>query len=105
MVEEVHKNDIGTKFLVTIKDGTTVVDISGASGDTDKQIIFEKPDGTVITKNATFDTDGTDGKIYYITIDEDLNLSGQWKIQAKVVLADGTWRTSIDDFEVYENLE
>ena len=102
MVEEIHKDDIGTKIIVTMKDGTTAVDISTA---TTKQIIFEKSDGTVVAKDAAFDSDGTDGKIFYIIITDDLNLTGSWKMQGRVTMPTGTWRSNVDLFTVYGNLE
>ena len=37
---EIHINDVGTKFLVTVTDGTSAVNISSAST---KQLIFKKP--------------------------------------------------------------
>ena len=59
---EIHMNDVGTKFLVTVTDGTTAVDISSA---TTKQLIFQKPSGTKLTKATAFTSDGTDGKMQY----------------------------------------
>ena len=56
---EIRVGDIGTKFQVTVKDGASVVDISSATST--KQIILKKPDGTTLTKSATFSSDGTDG--------------------------------------------
>ena len=61
---EIHMNDVGTKFLVTVTDGTTAVDISSA---TTKQLIFQKPSGTKLTKATAFTSDGTDGKMQYIS--------------------------------------
>ena len=58
---EIHLDDVGTKFLVTVKDGSSVVDISSAGT---KQILIKKPSGTKLTKTATFNSDGTDGKMY-----------------------------------------
>jgi len=101
MVEEIHLNDIGTKFLLTIKDGTTAEDISGA---TTKEIIFQKPDGTSITKSGIFETDGTDGKIYCTSVAGDLDQTGTWTLQAKVVIASGTYHSSISSFKVYSNV-
>jgi len=101
MVEEVHKDDIGTKFLLTIKDGTSAVDISGA---TTKEIIFEKPSGETLTKSATFDSDGSDGKIYYNSVDGDVDEKGTWTLQAKVVIAAGTFKSNTETFKVYENI-
>ncbi|MFA5216867.1 BppU family phage baseplate upper protein [Sulfuricurvum sp.] len=103
VVEEVHVGDIGTKFLVTVKEGDDPVDISEA---TTKNIIFKKPNGTSVTKAGIFETDGTDGKIYYKTLSaSDLDVAGIWTIQASIVLPSlGTWKSSIGNFKVYDNL-
>jgi len=101
MTEEIHKNDIGTKFLVTVKDGTTAVDISTA---TEKLIIFKKPDGGILTKTCTFETDGTDGKVFYCSVSGDLNETGSWEIQVSITLSTGTWKSSTNCFIVYGNL-
>ena len=98
---EIHLNDIGTKFLVTIKDGASAVDVSGAST---KQIIIQKPSGTKLTLTATFDDDGTDGKISYTTVADDLDEAGSYKLQGKVVISDGTFYTDITSFKVHRNL-
>lgn len=98
---EVHVNDIGTLFKLTLTDDSVAVDISGA---TTKQIKLKKPDGTVLTKTAIFTTDGTDGKMFYQTIADDIDVTGEWQIQGYVVLATGTWYTSVHSFRVFENL-
>jgi len=98
---EVHLSDIGTVFVVTVKDDATVVDISAA---TTKQIIFLAPDGGKLTKSASFTTDGKDGKMQWTTIAADLDEPGTWKVQGKVVLTAGTWYTDISTFEVEGNL-
>ena len=100
-VEEVHKDDIGTVFLVTLYDGSTALDVSGAIV---KQIVFQDADGTVTTQTATFTTDGTDGKIQYTTIADDLSVVGKWKIQGYVQLASGQWKSNVGNFRVYSNL-
>ena len=107
MADEIHKDDEDTKIIVVIKETDTdgvvsSVDVSTAST---KQIIFEKPDNTFLTKTAEFDTDGTDGRIYYKTINGDLDMIGSWKKQGYVVIGVGKWKSNVDDFEVYENLE
>lgn len=102
---EIHKLDIGTSFELTLYDNATgtpvLVDVSTA---TVKSIIFEKPDGTIVTKEATFVTDGSDGKINYVTVTNDLDLIGNWKIQGKVTMPTGSWYTDISKFKVYDNL-
>lgn len=103
---EIHLNDIGTVFRTTIKDkacdGTSsVLDVSAA---TTLNLIFKKPGGTVVTKSASFTTDGTDGQIEYITVDGDLDEVGNWQIQAYIVLPSGSWRSDKGTFYVHENL-
>lgn len=99
--EEIHKNDIGITFKVTLKDGTTVVDISSASV---KNIILGKPDGTKLTKAGSFTTDGTDGILQYNTISGDLDIIGIWDIQAQITLPSGSWKSDIASFDVFGNI-
>ena len=99
---EIHKNDIGTKFLVTIYDGSSAVNVTSATST--KQIIFTKPSGTKMTKSASFNNDGTDGKIYYTSVADDLDEIGTYEIQGKVVITDGTFYTDIQTFKVHRNL-
>jgi len=101
MASEIHVNDIGTKFLATIKDDSEVVDVSSAISVT---MMFKKPDDEVVQKAGVFDSDGTDGKIYYSTAVGDLDEAGQYKLQAKVVLSTGTYYTDIYTFKVHCNL-
>lgn len=100
-IYEIHLGDIGTAFEITLKDCEVIVDISTASL---KQIIFRKPDKTVVTHDAIFKTDGTDGVIQYLTILNDLDQTGTWYIQAKVTLPAGTWSSDTAKFKVYKNL-
>jgi len=111
---EIHKNDVGTEFIVTILDFTEdnngeIVDISTATA---KQIIFLKPDGvTKITNPAVFTSiasggtaDGTDGKLSYFSVSGDLDAIGQYKIQATITTPGGYWSTTISKFKVVDNL-
>ena len=98
---EVHKDDIGTVFEVALMDGSSIVNVSAA---TTKEIIFEKPDGSTLTKTAEFVTSGSDGKIDYTTVAGDLDTIGRWKIQAYVVLAAGSWKSDVAEFSVHDNL-
>ncbi|KKK53415.1 hypothetical protein LCGC14_3095030, partial [marine sediment metagenome] len=77
MAAEIHENDIGTAFEFTIKDqDDAVVDISGA---TTKEIIFFDPDGNSVNKTVSFTTDGTDGKMFFNSIADQLTPVGVWK--------------------------
>ena len=98
---EVHVGDIGTAFEMVLKECDVVVDISTA---TVKEIIFRKPDKSIVTKTAEFKTGGIDGIIQYITILDDLDLKGTWSIQARVTLPTGIWSSDISKFKVYANL-
>ena len=98
---EIHMNDVGTKFLVTVTDGTTAVDISSA---TTKQLIFQKPSGTKLTKATAFTSDGTDRKMQYSIASDDFDEAGSYKLQGKVVISDGTFYTDIHTFKVHRNL-
>lgn len=102
-IEEVHYGDIGTAFDVPLLDcDVAASDIDTASS---KLILFQKPDGTTVIKDAEFKTDGTDGILRYVTIADDLDQVGRWKIQARVTLATGTWSSSIECFRIYKNLD
>lgn len=101
---EIHVNDLGTKILVTVTDSATAVDVSGAVAAGSKQIIIKKPSGTKLEKEAVFNSDGTDGKIYYLIIAGDFDEAGTYKIQGKVIISDGTFYTDIQSFKVHRNL-
>lgn len=103
--QEIHYNDIGTVVLVTVKDcvsGTsTVLDLSSA---TSLELIFKSPSGTSVTQTASLYTDGSDGKIYYTSVDGDFDEVGTWRIQCKIGIGGGTFRSDVGTFKVYENL-
>ncbi len=101
-VQEIRVGDIGTKLELEIQENCEVIDISLV---TEKTIILQRPDNTVVTRTGVFTTDGIDGKMYFETILSDLSMGGVYYIQAYIVL--GTWQghSNIGTFEVYENLE
>lgn len=102
MTQEIHVFDIGTSFELTVYEDETVVNISSA---TTLEVLFQKPDGTVDTKTGVFLTDGTDGTVQYVTVSNDLNQTGTWKVQARVEFPTGTWSSDIQKFKVYANLD
>lgn len=101
MASEIHEGDIGTKLLITVTDDGSIVDISGA---TTKDIFIKKPNGAILSRTGVLETDGTDGKMYYITIAGDLDVAGNYKIQGRVVLPAGSFYTSTATFKVHCNL-
>jgi hypothetical protein len=105
MACEIHQNDIGTRFLITITDcdDSSVVDVSSALY---RQVNFRKPDDTILTRTASIFNDGSalSGVIYYDTVAGDLDEAGQYKLQAKIGLPSGTYYTDIYTFKVHCNL-
>jgi len=94
---------IGTSLEVTVVDcDGAVIPLNSA---TIKTIHLKGPDGAVlVSKTAELVTDGSDGKMHYVTLANDLNASGKWKIQGFVELPIGTWSTTIGMFVVADNL-
>ena len=99
---DIHKDDIGTIFEITLKDqDNAVIDLSGA---TTKEIRFKPPSAARKDKSASFKTDGSDGILTWTTISNDLDSIGAWQLQGYVVLSGGTWYSDIGNFTVVENL-
>jgi hypothetical protein len=67
-------------------------------------LILKSPSGNAKTKTASFTSDGTDGKIQYITVEGDLDEIGTWRLQSKITFPTASWSTEIGTFKVYENL-
>jgi hypothetical protein len=99
---EIHKNDIGTVFQVTILDSGSPVDLSSY---TIRNLRFRKPNGEVISRTAEFTTDGTDGKLKYATAAGDLDQSGAWRLQVHLQSTDGEWNSDAQAFTVADVLQ
>ena len=104
MASEIHQDDIGTRFLITVKDDGDLVNISGVGGSTIHQITFRKPSDTVVNRNATLQDFGISGVMFYDTVAGDLDEAGLYKLQAKVVIPSGTYYTDIYSFKVHSNI-
>lgn len=101
LLDKIFKGDIGTVFRGTFKEDGTAFSIAGA---TTKDIIFEKPDGTSVTKAGSFFTDGSDGILQYTSIADDLNQGGKWRLQGYIILPSGAWHSDVVNFKVYDYL-
>lgn len=100
---EIHVDDVGTNYVVTIKDeNDTVVDISGAIT---RNMIFKKPNGVLLTVPGVLVTDGTDGQLKYTFVSGDLNKYGWWSMQAFIDWGSTEWYSDIVKFRVYPNLD
>jgi len=100
---ELHLGDVGVSLVLTMTDQAGIpFDVSAA---TVKKIIIENPAGTGVEKTAVFVTDGTDGKLKYVTIAGDISASGDWRIQARVEFTGGNiFHSAILLFHVFENI-
>ena len=103
-----HLNDTGTPITVIFKNDGVAMDFSEMTVTT-KQIKFRKPDGTVLVCDADWVTDGSDGKIKYVTVYEDFNLAGRWLVQGYIAVSlpeesAGAWHSERIEIDVFDNV-
>lgn len=79
MAETVPVGQINYKISVIVMEDGSAVDISGASV---KQIRVKNPAGEITLENASFETTGTDGEMYYRI--PEITLAGWWKFRGYV---------------------
>ncbi len=84
--------DVGVQIAVTLFDASTnaAKDISAA---TTTEFKLRKPDATVVTWSASFATDGTDGRLAYVTITGDLDQAGVWLLETRIVAGTQDYRS------------
>ena len=101
---EIHINDTGTLFKMTVTDSNNAaVNIATALA---TQFTFYKPDSTKLIVAAGFGSDGSDGVIQYATASGDINMKGVWKLQGYVKTdSNSWWYTDIQTFKVFDNLD
>ena len=97
---EIHINDVGTEFKLTISDAGAVVDVSSAI----TTVNFRKPDGTCVSKGADIVDGGSGGVVRYITDSGDLDTTGTWKLQAFVDFGATEFYSDIHSFRVHKNI-
>ena len=98
---ELRVGDIGTAIKCTIKDDTTSVNLVGCEV---AQLIFTKPDGTSVTRDASFFTDGSDGVIQFVTTSGFLDQVGTWQIEGYIEMGGGKWKSDIKKTKVHRVL-
>lgn len=80
----INEDDFGHVGELTCKEDGVAADISSY---TTRQFILTDPAGTATVKTAAFKTDGTDGILTYTLIDGDIDLDGNWQVQARIIKA------------------
>src|SRR5688572_23744786 len=101
MSDNIQVGVIGLVITLTITEDDVAVNIASA---TTKQIKIRKPDGTLMTKTAAFTTNGSDGKVTYTTVADDIDLVGEYKAQAYVIMTGFTGHSTIVLFDAQRNL-
>ena len=96
-----YLDDTGILFEATLVVEGAPMNLAAA---TMLQFWFCRPDGHVLKKTATLSTNGTDGKMRYTTVANDLTHAGVWQWQPYVVLPSGRMHGAIQTFTVLRNL-
>jgi len=74
----VYVNEIGVVLQETIETSSgTPYNLIGAN----IYCVLEKPDNSILTKDAQLVTDGSDGQLKYVTTSGDLDIHGYWRYQ------------------------
>lgn len=94
-------DEVGIIVTATLEENGTALDISGS---TTRQLIFVSPTHQKRVFPCTFTTDGTEGKMQYTTLAGDLDVSGDWQIQAFVVLPGGSYYSQQVSVHVEDHL-
>jgi hypothetical protein len=94
--------DIGLDLVIQFLDQNNIpLNLSAATG---LKILLGKPDGTGVEFTATLFTDGTDGKIHYVTLEDDIDQVGLNTIQGQASIS-GLKHTRTGKLKVYPNVE
>ena len=102
MSDNIQVGAIGLVITLTITEDDVPVNVSTAST---KTIRIRKPDGSVVEKAAAFTTNGSEGKITYTTIAGDIDLVGEYRVQAYVVMSGFTGYSTVVRFDANRNLQ
>lgn len=104
----VHADDygwIGRLKIVRRIPQTRTYEAVDVSSYTALEFILKSPSGTVTTKSAVFDTDGTDGILKRLFLQGDITEWGTWKVQARIGKSGVRLTTKEVQFKVAEALD
>ena len=93
---KIHIGDVGTilKIVIYNQDKIPVI------GDT-VEIKFKKPNFTDVTVNPLVNPVG---ELTFTSVAGFFDVSGVWKMQAKVTNTQGSWYSNVKEFKVHNNL-
>lgn len=95
-MDEVRVGDFGFPIQLNVMDVDGAFRLSSATGFIFR---FRKPNGVKVDKQATFVTDGEDGKLFYLVESGLIDMPGIWQVVAVVSSLVGQWQTSPYSFE------
>lgn len=102
-MQEIHVDDYGWTIYIDVKDqdenpsDLTLVESVQVS-------FFKSNNVGPVLRDASFVTDGSDGKIYYTVQDGDIDEPGTWQMQVVVTASSYVLRSNIVKFKVFRNL-
>jgi hypothetical protein len=97
MSNVLKKGDYGNTIVATVVDEDDIVDLTAATSIVFK---FRKPSGTTLEKTGALFTDGSDGKVKYVTASGDIDESGTWRFEVVVNINGGKF-TSVEPSVFY----
>jgi hypothetical protein len=98
---KIQAGAINLMLELDLMEGNAPLDVSSANV---INIIIQKPDNSFITYPAMFRTDGTDGKIYHLTVAKDIDMGGDYYIQSYLEMPNFKGYSTPVKFTVYENI-
>lgn len=99
-MHSIRKNDVGVSIIVTVQDSDgAATDVSDATA-----ILFHflKPDHSELEVAGEFNTDGTDGKVKYVTASGDIDQEGIWGLDVVVTVSSQQFTSDATSFLVEE---
>jgi len=103
-MSDMQAGDVGVTITITIKDSVTLA-AKNISNATVKKFYVKDLTGVTSEKTAIFTTDGSDCKLYYVTLATDFASAGTYRIQAYVELSTGVkLRSTVVEIEVGTNV-
>lgn len=102
MAGQMRRLDVGSVIRVTVIENGAIFNASGAIVKTMK---LKKPSGEVEEHPAEFQTDGSNGIVQYVTVENDLDEAGPWTGQVFLEFSDqAMWHCEPFNFTVGDNL-
>jgi hypothetical protein len=101
-INEIHMYDANTTFEVQLlKEDSSPFPVDNASL---MEVHFQKPDGILMVRPASYVTNGVDGLVKYTTHETDLDQPGLWRYQIYIIKGPTEKYSDIGTFKVYPNL-